>query len=168
MCERASLVSVQETFGSLYGMKRAGHALAQGAIVAALTFLLTWGIVIMTNPVDMFDQSSAGALAADTFSVVGGFLWPLYVVYALAIAILDYTIRYLGKRWRTLIAFGAAAVLGGIPVIYGLITWETDLGIMMLYYFGLCYLPFVIAATLSAGCTYGFILPSKRRRWYAR
>lgn len=129
-----------------------------------MTFFLTWGICMAVNPANIFDQSSFGALAVDTLSVVGGMMWPLHVAFAVAMFVLGFSIRFLGKRWRTFIAFGASAVIGAVPLVYGLLNSDSDAGIMVLLFFGLGYIPFVAAATTAAGCVYGFILPSRRRR----
>lgn len=144
-------------------LKRALHAIAQGLIVGVLTFLLSWGILMAVNPTEMFDQSSFIAIATDSLSVYQ-VAWPLFPALALVVAILGYTIRFLGKRWRTFLAFCASVIIGAVPLVYGVVDSDSDYGILVLLFCGIVYLPFVAAAAASAGCVYGFILPSKRRR----
>lgn len=143
-------------------LRRAPRAIVQGVIAAALAFLLTWGILMATNPTGLFDQSSAAALAADSLSTFG-VVWGLYPAFACAVAALGIGIHRLGKRWRTFLAFGAAVLIGAVPLGIGLITAGDDSGVLLVLVFGIVYLPFVLAATAAAGCVYGFILPGKRR-----
>ncbi|HHW50435.1 MAG TPA: hypothetical protein GX406_03040 [Pseudoclavibacter sp.] len=145
---------------------RMRRAAAQGAVIAVLTFLFTWMLLAITNPTGLFDQSSAGALLSDTFSLAGLFGWPLYLALAVVTAVLGAAIERLGKRKRTALAALAAAVIGAVPLGIGLVRSGTDSGILLLLYYGFLYLPFVAAAAAAAGCVYGFILPGKRPpRW---
>lgn len=143
--------------------KRIVHAVAQGAIAGALSVVFTVAILMATNPTGMFTQTDFVSMLQDVLSALT-LTWIVFVFFAIAIAVLGFAIPRLGKRWRTFIAFGAAIVAGGIPVLYGLALSYTDAGIAALLFFGLVYAPFVVGATAAAGCVYGFILPSKRRR----